>query len=57
MSWLGQGRLAGRSGAGVSDLSLLLTREGGEGSHTSGKGADAGPGSPTAKVSLYSVTC
>lgn len=46
VSWLGQGRLAGRSGAGVSDLFPLLTREGGEGSRASGKGADAGPGSP-----------
>lgn len=31
MSWLRQARLAGRSGAGVSDLSPLLTREGGRG--------------------------
>lgn len=31
MSWLGQARLAGRSRAGVSDLSPLLTREGGKG--------------------------
>lgn len=56
VSWLGQARLAGRSGAGVSDPSPLLTKEGGEGSHASEKGADAGPGSPTAKVSLYSVS-